>query len=184
MVALNEFIQIYENALSLDICDFLIDLFEQSSEKHEHIENNRKPNFTQFNLTENREVTETVNEVHNEIIRTTLNYRNEYYNKFDSRIFPEKHAFEQYRIKRYLPDSNEAFDTHVDVIDYKTSRRYLSFMWYLNDNDGGQTEFLDLTIQPEKGKLVVFPPLWMFPHKGNEPAFNPKYILTTYLHYK
>jgi hypothetical protein len=30
----------------------------------------------------------------------------------------------------------------------------------------------------------MFPPLWMFPHKGESPISNPKYIISTYLHYK
>jgi hypothetical protein len=65
-----------------------------------------------------------------------------------------------------------------------TSRRFISFFWYLNDvAEGGETEFVDLTIKPEAGKLVIFPPLWMFPHKGNPPISNEKYLLSTYLHY-
>ena len=77
------------------------------------------------------------------------------------------------------------FDTHVDVQDYASARRFLSFMWYLNDVDsGGKTVFNELTIDPKQGKLVVFPPLWMFPHRGEAPDDDPKYILSTYLHYK
>lgn len=184
MVNLTDFIQIYENALDDEICDFLVDLFEQNPEHQEKIENDKKPNFTHFNLTKVVEFSETVKEVHNNLIRDVFRYRDEYYEYCDKNVFPEKHAFEQFRIKRYLPDSNEGFDAHVDVIDHETSRRYLSFLWYLSDNDAGQTEFLDLTIQPEKGKLIVFPPVWLFPHKGHEPVKVPKYILTTYLHYK
>ena len=185
MDELNDFIQIYDDALDLNICDFLVNLFEQVSDKQEKIINDRKPNFTQFNLTQNRELTEEVNQVHNHLIQKTFEYRNKYYEFVDKRVFPEQHAFEQYRIKRYTPNENEAFDTHVDVIDYETSRRFLSFFWYLNDVEiGGETQFKDLIIKPKKGKLVVFPPTWMFPHKGLDPISNQKYIISTYLHYK
>jgi hypothetical protein len=58
-------------------------------------------------------------------------------------------------------------------------------MWYLNDVEtGGETVFKDLIIQPKKGTLLIFPPLWMFPHKGNAPIGESKYIMSTYLHYK
>ena len=77
------------------------------------------------------------------------------------------------------------FDTHVDVMDYNSARRFLSFFWYLNDVEiGGETRFYNLEITPKKGTLVVFPPLWMFPHKGEPPLSGEKYLLSTYLHYK
>ena len=59
-------------------------------------------------------------------------------------------------------------------------------MWYLNDVvDGGETEFaeLDLKIQPEAGALIMFPPIWMFPHKGHLLNSGKKYLLSTYLLY-
>ena len=185
MDELKDFIQIYDDALEPNICDFLISMFEQVTDKQEKIINDRKPNFTQFNLTQNRELTEEVNQVQNHLIQKTFEYRNKYYEFVDKRVFPEQHAFEQYRIKRYVPNENEAFDAHVDVVDHETSRRFLSFFWYLNDVEvGGETQFKDLIINPKKGRLIVFPPLWMFPHKGLDPISGPKYIISTYLHYK
>ena len=62
MDELNDLIHIHENALESDICDFLISLFEQVSDKHERYENSGKPNFTQFNLTEHRELTPEVSQ--------------------------------------------------------------------------------------------------------------------------
>lgn len=185
MVELNDLIQIYDNSIEDYVCDYLIDFFEKSFELQEKIENQRLPNFTQINLTENSKVSDEINNIHNYFIQKTFEYRNLYYEFVDERVFPDSHAFEQFRIKRYIPNSNEAFDTHVDVSDYENSRRFLSFIWYLNDVDtGGETQFRDLIIKPKKGKLVVFPPLWMFPHKGTEPISNQKYIVSTYLHYK
>ena len=31
------------------------------------------------------------------------------------------------------------------------------------------------------GRLLMFPPYWMFQHVGNAPVSNDKYILSTYL---
>lgn len=185
MVELNDLIHVYENALESNICEFLISLFEQVPDKHERYDNDGKPNFTQFNLTENRDLTPEVSQVHNHIIKKIFEYRDKYYEFVNDSVFPKEHAFEQFRIKRYTPDSEDRFDTHVDVIDHESARRFLSFMWYLNDVEiGGNTIFKDLDISPKKGTLVVFPPLWMYPHRGESPISNPKYIMSAYLHYK
>lgn len=185
MVDLNDLIQIYENAIEPEICDFLIQLFEGQPQLQEKINHNNKPNFTQFNLTENCKISRDVDLIHNTMIKNTFTYRDKYSEFVDKRVFPEEHAFEQFRIKKYNPGGDDMFDTHVDVQDYATARRYLSFLWYLNDIDnGGKTVFNGLSITPKRGSLVVFPPLWMFPHRGEPPLSGPKYILTTYLHYK
>jgi hypothetical protein len=185
VVELNDFIHIDKNNLSSDVCKFLINFFDENEELHERIDNDRKPNFTQLNLTKNSKLSDNVEKIHNTLIRKTIEYKEKYYKFIDKRCFPEKNAFEQFRIKKYQNNGSDVFDAHVDVTDSSSSIRFLSFMWYLNDvNEGGETEFLDLVIKPESGKLLVFPPLWMFPHRGNCPKSNPKYILSTYLHYK
>jgi prolyl 4-hydroxylase len=185
MVNLNELVQVYHDALEPNICQFLVDLFEQVPDKHERYDNDGKPNFTQFNLTENCKLTPEIERVHNHLIKKTLEYKDKYYEFIDSRVFPKDHAFEQFRIKKYNPGGTDQFDTHVDVIDHATARRFLSFFWYLNDVEvGGHTRFSDMSIEPKHGTLLVFPPLWMFPHKGEPVISGPKYIISTYLHYK
>jgi hypothetical protein len=185
MVELLDLIHVHDNSLEPNVCDFLISLFEQSSDKHERYDNDGKPNFTQFNLTENRNLTEEVNQVHNHIIKKIFEHRDNYYEFVDKRVFPEEHALEQFRIKKYNPGGSDWFDTHVDVTNHESARRFLSFMWYLNDvESGGNTVFDDVIITPKKGTLVMFPPLWMYPHRGEPPLSGPKYIMSAYLHYK
>lgn len=180
-----DLIRIYDDALDHDVCSKVINIFEQLPEKHERIESDRKPNFTQLNLTSISKESNDLNDIHQHLIRKTFEYKKDYYQFIDERCFPEQNAFEQFRIKKYNNDGNDAFDCHVDVKDHASARRYLSFLWYLNDvEEGGETVFKDLTIKPKTGKLIVFPPLWMYPHMGCPPISNTKYILTTYLHYK
>ena len=184
-IDLNDLVKIYDNAIEGDYCDFLISLFEGQPQLQVRVENENRPNFTEINLTENHKISRDITNVHNYLIKKTIEYRDEYYKFIDDRVFPKEHAFEQFRIKRYNPGGSDLFDTHVDVQDYSSARRYISYLYYLNDvEDGGKTVFNGLTIKPRKGTLVVFPPLWMFPHKGEPPISGPKYILTTYLHYK
>ena len=62
----------------------------------------------------------------------------------------------------------------------------LSGILYLNDvAEGGETSFsnLQLSVSPKRGRILIFPPTWMFRHAGLPPVSSDKYILGTYLHY-
>lgn len=90
---------------------------------------------------------------------------------------------EDLRIKRYRCDAEDRFQPHFDAAE-KHANRYMVFLWYLNDVDeGGETEFPDLGIkvQARAGRLLMFPPYWMFQHAGLRPISNDKYIVSTYL---
>jgi hypothetical protein len=182
---LNDYIHVYDNALDLEVCDFLISFFEKNVNQQERCDNNGRPNFYQFNLTENRNLSSKVTGIHNHIVNKIFEYRNKYYDIIGKTFFPSNHSFEQFRIKKYNPGGKDRFDMHVDVGDYVTSRRFLSFLWYLNDVElGGNTVFSGISIQPKKGTLLMFPPLWMFPHRGDPPISGSKYIMSSYLHYR
>ena len=66
----------------------------------------------------------------------------------------------------------------------QTKTRLVTFIWYLNDvKDGGYTEFIDGTrIQPEAGKLIIFPATWDFLHRGVSPKTEVKYLCTGWVH--
>lgn len=86
-------------------------------------------------------------------------------------------------LKRYRPGEQERFQLHFDAINH-VANRYLVLLWYLNDVDqGGETRFpqLDVTIQARAGRLLMFPPYWMYQHEGLPPISGDKYIVSTYL---
>jgi hypothetical protein len=96
---------------------------------------------------------------------------------------PSRPRLEDLRIKRYRTESDDQFQPHFDAADAHANR-YLVFLWYLNDViEGGETEFPDLGIkvQARTGRLLMFPPYWMFQHAGLKPVSNDKYIVSTYL---
>jgi hypothetical protein len=89
-----------------------------------------------------------------------------------------------YQIQRYI--KNDGFYIwHHDFLNYNNNDyRVITFIWYLNDvNEGGETYFLNGKIIPKKGKLVLFPATWNYLHKGNMPISNNKYIITGWLLY-
>lgn len=86
-------------------------------------------------------------------------------------------------LKRYRPGGAEHFQPHFDS-HAEHANRYLVLLWYLNDvAEGGETAFpqLDLAVQPRTGRLLVFPPYWMYQHEGRPPISGDKFILSTYL---
>lgn len=92
---------------------------------------------------------------------------------------------DQLILKRYRAGADEQFQLHFDSLG-PVANRYLVFLWYLNDvSEGGQTEFPDLGVKiaPRTGRLLMFPPYWMFQHAGRPPLSGDKYILSTYLLY-
>lgn len=171
MVYLSDFISVYDNNITTEECESLIYFFEELQDNNELI------------LTDVFTLSEEISTLHQKLIQNVVNIRDEYYNFFCKRIFPETHAFEKFKISKVEPTEETNLDATLDVFDYSSARRFLSFTWYLNNNNGS-TEFLDLEITPSPGKLIVYPPFWMFPHKDNHSTELPKYIMTTYLHYK
>jgi len=104
--------------------------------------------------------------------------------------WPQQFGYEQFRMKRYLPNGKDHFGLHTDVGSYGSARRFLAFLWYLNTVEvGGETGFgkevdkPDLLVPAVQGRVLMFPPLWTFPHWGAKPINSPKYIISGYLHY-
>ena len=86
-------------------------------------------------------------------------------------------------MKRYRPGQLEQFQLHFDAVNH-LANRYLVALWYLNDvADGGETRFpqLGLAVPARAGRLLMFPPYWMYQHEGVAPRSGDKYILSTYL---
>jgi hypothetical protein len=63
--------------------------------------------------------------------------------------------------------------------------RQLVAIWYLNTlhDQGGETEFRhqEININPEAGKLLLFPPFWTHLHRGSTLESGSKYIATTWV---
>jgi hypothetical protein len=96
---------------------------------------------------------------------------------------PNSPLFSNLTLKRYRAGQQEQFQLHFDSINH-VANRYLVLLWYLNDvEQGGGTRFpqLDVTVEARAGRLLMFPPYWMYQHEGMPPISGDKYILSTYL---
>ena len=61
-------------------------------------------------------------------------------------------------IHKYEVNDKDEFKEHVDVMDYASAKRFLVMFLYLNDNEGGLTEFpeYDTMIQPMIYTYIIY----------------------------
>ena len=192
---MDRYIKIYDDVIDADSCNMLIGKFEMAEEdQYENVrqaERDKAIAFTQINLVNNEDWAS----VQNGMLQVFQDYIMAYINdcKIEPKQWPQTYGYEAIRMKRYLNNNYDRFDPHVDVKNYETSRRFLAFFIYLNDVDeGGETEFISinkpgtyipLKITPRRGRLLMFPPLWMYYHAGLKPVSNNKYLIHSYCHY-
>ena len=172
-----DYVNAYQACLSGADCDELIAKFE-ACEYKEKLDIAKTPKFTQVNIND------TYPELVQNLVRATLSayelYRADHP---ETQFLPPPRTLETFRVKRYRQDTDEQFKTHIDVADYTSAKRYIAFLFYLNDDfDGGETEFeYGQVIHPQRGKVLIFPPTWQFPHAGLPVTMGTKYIMSTYL---
>ena len=179
----SKYIRTYDNVMTAQQCQHLIDKFEDSQSQWVKTELENHRSFTEINVSMHEDWKEYTTTIFTKL-RGVLTKYIEDVNIDRIKQWPEKFGFEQIRFKKYEPDTDE-FKTHVDVTDYNSARRFLVFFMYLNNNDKGETTFpdYDVSVKPETGKVLVFPPLWTYKHTGEKPTIKPKYIIGSYLHY-
>lgn len=177
-VALTDYIVTVDGALPPQHCRRLIDRFE-AAEAPEVCQREGGHSFAQM------DITTAWPDEHALLLPIFATHLQKYQQITNACFWPPSIRFEHLRVKRYLPNGRDHFPPHVDVMDQAAARRFLAAFIYLNAPAAGETVFpnLDLSIAPETGKLLAFPPLWLFPHEGRAPRLSPKYILHTYLCY-
>ena len=181
---LRDYVQHFDGALTTEFCAQMVGAFEQSA--HLHTPNGRghqagfeQSAWVELNLTGLADRA-FLGFFHAQIDR----YLDEYNRKLALTLpIPTSPVIDDLRMKRYRARSGDNFEPHFDAYAQK-SNRYLVFLWYLNDvAEGGETAFCDLGIEvsPRVGRLLMFPPYWMFQHAGRPPLSQDKYIVSTYL---
>ncbi len=181
--SLSRCIQVFDGAFSPALCEKMIQSFHS-------LERFQRPNgrgirpghddsgWTELNLDP------LSDEAFRVMILDNMYRHTELYNQALNQpiTLPATDKISELMMKHYKTTGAERFQVHFDSIGLKANR-YLVFLWYLNDvTEGGGTEFpeLGMTVQPKAGRLVIFPPYWMYQHIGQQPISNDKYILSTY----
>ena len=176
---LNDFIWIKRNALSEEFCQHCIEKFEKDDRKHQGL--------VRSGLCLDTKVSTDLS------ITTKDGWKEEdkiFFDSLTSHINP---------YLENVPYANEVISSPKDT-GYNIQRtdpggfytwhqdqwknRRITFIWYLNDvTEDGYTEFsTGYKVQPETGKLLLFPALWPWVHRGFPPKSEVKYICTGWLY--
>ena len=181
---LRHFVRWYDDALPRELCEGLITGFEQMRDAH--VVNGRgvrsgleRSGWTELNLSRFADPA-----MKGFFMTQVEDYLARYNGEIGLTLpIPLSSRSADLVIKRYRAGSDDGFQPHFDSI-YEKADRYVVFLWYLNDvDDGGETVFcdLDIRVQARCGRLLMFPPYWMYQHAGLPPRSNDKYIVSTYL---
>ena len=167
-----------------DICDLLIEYYEQSDDKRLGIVGsgvNKEVKDSTDVIVKDQRLAEIYHDKLKEIAHAYIKeypWCNEY---------SPWGVSEDMSIQHYRPGQGfKGWHTERSVIEWPYSARHLVFMTYLNDvTDGGETEWFhqNLKIKPEKGLTVIWPADWMFTHRGVVSHTQEKYILTGWFHF-
>jgi prolyl 4-hydroxylase len=183
-LALTDYLRVYDTDLEPQLCAQMIASFHDLKQFHQTNGGEHRPGLADSSWTE-LNVTRVADPRFLASFRHKIDTCVQRYND-DVRLriaVPNSPKTADLVLKRYRPGSNERFQLHFDSI-YDVANRYLVMLWYLNDvAEGGETVFpdLDRKIDPRCGRLIMFPPYWMYQHAGLPPVSGEKYILSTYL---
>lgn len=177
---LTDFIQTFDGVVSEASCKHIIDQYESHKEFVE-VHDTELYKFHQLNLNH----TPDLHQLAQAYANTMIGVYEAYFKSLGLREYVDVDTFEDVRIKKYIKGSGEEFRTHCDIMDKASASRFAIAILYLNDNDGLTTfPRLGVGVKPKAGRVVVFPPTWMYPHNGLTPTDHDKYIMMTCLHYK
>lgn len=181
------FIRIYDDVFPPEFCADVIRRFEASPRRFRGVcvDADNRPRFdpthkvtTELAITSDPDWQDI-----DEILK--LKYV-EYVNRY-AELFPDIAAIggtlssEEFRLKKY--DVGGFFNWHIDCTGPEF-HRLLAIQFYFNDVDeGGETEFefQSFKVEAVQGRLVIFPTLWTYRHRGAPVISNAKYVCTNYV---
>ena len=187
----DRFIWIDETSLDVDLCQHLIQKYELESFKSLATTIGGYSNIlqaTEVNITSLDSWKEEDDKLFKTLNKSLDQYRVFLKEELMIDFTADMLVDSGYKIKRYNGDDGDHFDWHQDYCSDDSygngASRFISYIWYLNDVDGGETEFINgYKIIPRAGKLVFFPSTWTYVHRGNPPPpGTQKYICTGFLY--
>lgn len=184
---MRNFIGVYDDCLSAEECDKLINLYQMDVERHSPGVTGResevditKKHSTDLGLALSNDSDARYHHlIHKGLTAGLSQYKDSH--DFLSKLRPWS-VCEYYNIQKY--NEGEGFSLLHCEHDVGLSYRILAWMIYLNDAESG-TEFpyQDITLQPKAGRVCIWPAAWTHPHKGVTPNKGTKYIATGWFGY-
>lgn len=181
------------DCLDADLCDHIVNTSWEYQKAKVLISGKRFPSESRSNfvaaLTGGLEKV-----VRNQILQALLNWSKQIKSDYPSEIVQCLYlpgitpCFETWcegvTILKY--EQGQEYKWHTDQTeehDCDTSSRRISVVVYLNDDfKGGETEMIDRKYKPQKGKALVFPSNWTYPHRACPVEEGTKYALVAWFH--
>lgn len=181
---MEDFFGIYDNALSSEFCQDVIQRFEgdQRKTRGKVGEGNYRPDFKATTEIDLVDISQGWEDVINTANQTLMYYLRQYMKKWAEAFKTVEVHHEGFRLTRYSPGDH--FNWHSDNIG-DSYTRVMTAMWYLNTVDeGGETDYkwMGPPIKPVEGRLMICPVGWPYYHRGAPPVSGPKYTIITQLH--
>jgi len=180
----NSFIYIKKNALARDICQEMIRRFE--SDKTSQYRGRIGQDFKEDpDIKMSTDLAISAHEHWQDITQEMIRSLSLTLREFSDALPFFKGRFKDIGYNLQRTDEGEYYNWHIDGGSHDFADRQLVALWYLNDVEGpgGATEFMyqDVSIQPEEGSLILFPPFWTHEHRNSQLQKGVKYVATTWI---
>lgn len=188
-----DFIRVYDDAVSRNFCQGIIDYFEWCNE------NNRTWDRQESTGLYKKDKSASLNPGNQLDIKFNSEHLAGYLNEFNIAFWDkaytyyrtefdvintmQRHSIFTYKVQKTMPGGGYHV-WHCENGSLETSRRVGVYILYLNEvMSGGETEFLYLNqrIPPKEGRLLIFPSGFTHTHRGNPPLKGSKYIMTGWI---
>ena len=181
---IDDLVYVVKNQLDKDFCEHCIEKFKQDENKYQGfigrgVDLNTKRSMDLY-ISDTEEWKEEDTIFFKSLSKNLDSYREWVPDPDGSYSMNYSSEDTGYQIQETKP--GDFYHWHHDQLE----TRRLTFIWYLNDiEEDGYTEFnTGLKIQPEMGKLLIFPGLWPWVHRGVAPKSEDKYICTGWIREK
>jgi hypothetical protein len=179
---LDDFIKIYDQVVSDELCQRMIDLLS-TDKKYYHDRDYLRREEVSVNPYVFPEVFE---DLKNNVKEVYQRYKNDTA-PLSSNLF-QANTYEFPVVVGYKPspDKKELFADHADSWHNDSATRQVSIIMYLSTvQEGGGTYFpmLDLRVQPVKGRVLLFPSYFMYMHRAEPPISDVKYVCISWMHF-
>ena len=171
------FIEIFDDALSVENCDKLIDYFNKSPQMEGVVGDGIEVNPIQKQSIELNNSYFTSHEIVFRLISPTLQkYTDKYVEKYvPLQNMKEWGVDDAFTLKKFEGEDEGYKVWHTEHSIFHPYR-ILVWMFYLNDAQSGTEFFHHPKIESKKGRLVIWPAGWTHYHKGVTPNKGIKYI--------
>ena len=188
---IENFIGVYDNYFSEPMIDTFIDIFKEHEERRQiylrsqyqpRSPHEMKDSMVPLNFSETQSWLQKVPGFAENLMMAYQEYIKEI--PLDQYLNYQNLHFSAVKIQKTCP--GEGY--HIWHVEAGSTcdmlKRIMAYTIYLNDiEEGGETEFLyqHTRVKPKKGRLVLWPAMFPFVHRGNPPLKEDKYIITSWL---